>query len=77
MKVKIQKNGDDLVLRIPATLVADLNIRQGSVVEVSFKRNRLVINSSAETDYTLEELLAGVTARNLHAEIPTGTFEPE
>lgn len=75
MKVKIQKKGDDLVLRLPKSLAADLNIRQGSVVEVSFKRRRLVIDSSADPDYSLEELLAGVTTHNLHAEIPIGTSE--
>ncbi|MCA1629006.1 MAG: AbrB/MazE/SpoVT family DNA-binding domain-containing protein [Acidobacteria bacterium] len=71
MKVKIKKNGDELVLIIPISSAADLNIKQGSIVEVSFEQRRLVVESVAETDYTLEELLAGVTKRNLHAEIDT------
>ena len=69
MKVKIQKRGNDLVLRIPAPLADGSNIRQGSVVEVSFNLGSLLIGPVDEVDYTLEELLAGVTKRNLHAEI--------
>lgn len=77
MKVKIQKQGNYLVLRIPKTLAAELDIRQGSVVDVSFKHRRLAIDSSSEPAYSLEELLAGVTTRNLHAEIPTSTSKSE
>lgn len=75
MKVKIQKWGNDLVLRIPASLVAGSNIREDSVVEVSSNLGRLLIDTVAEADYMLERLLAGVTRRNLHAEINMGMSE--
>lgn len=75
MKVKIQKWEEDLALRIPKSLTADLNIREGSTVEVAFCSGRLVIEPVAEFDYTLEELLAGVMESNLHAEIEAGEIE--
>jgi antitoxin MazE len=77
MKVKVQKWGNDLVLSIPTSLAAGLNIRQGSVVEVSFNLRRLLIDVVDEGDYKLEELLAGVTKRNLHAGIGKDRSELE
>jgi antitoxin MazE len=75
MKVKIQKWEDDLALRIPESLTADLNIREGSTIGVTIRHGRLAVESAAELDYTLEELLAGVTERNLHAEIDGSDIE--
>jgi antitoxin MazE len=72
MKVKIHKWNDGVAIRIPKSLTADLNIREGSTVEVAFRRGRLVIAPASEVDYTLEGLLVGVTEHNLHAEIDAG-----
>jgi antitoxin MazE len=75
MKVKIQKWEDNLALRIPKSLTEDLNIREGSTVEVAFRRGRMAIDPATESDYTLEGLLAGVTERNLHGELDAGDIE--
>lgn len=72
MKVQIQRWGNSLALRIPKSFAIESKIDQGSVVEVSLDQGRLVVEPVTELDYTLEELLAGVTKRNLHAEVDTG-----
>jgi antitoxin MazE len=72
MKVQVQRWGNSLALRIPKSFAVESNIEQGSVVEVSLDEGRIVVEPVRETDYTLEELLSGVTKRNLHAEADTG-----
>lgn len=75
MKAQIQRWGNSLALRIPKPLAVESNIEQGSVVEVSLDQGKIVVEPVTETDYTLEELLAGVTKRNLHAETDTGAAQ--
>lgn len=72
MKVQIQRWGNSLALRIPKSFAIESKIEQGSVVEVSLDGGRIVVEPVAEEEYTLEELLAGVTKRNIHAEVDTG-----
>lgn len=72
MKVQIQRWGNSLALRIPKSFAVESKIEQGSVVEVSLDRGKIVVEPVADADYTLEELLAGVSKRNLHAEVDTG-----
>lgn len=72
MRVQIQRWGNSLALRIPKSFAVESKIEQGSVVEVSLDQGRLVVEPVAESEYTLEELLAGVTKRNLHAETDAG-----
>jgi antitoxin MazE len=41
-------------------------------VDVSVVEGKLVVAPIADREYTLEELLAAVTKRNIHGEIDTG-----
>lgn len=72
MKVQIQRWGNSLALRIPKSFAVESKIEQGSLVEISLEQGKIVVEPVADADYTLEELLAGVTKRNLHAEVDTG-----
>jgi antitoxin MazE len=72
MKVQIQRWGNSLALRIPKSFAVESKIEQGSVVEVSLDGGKIVVKPVAEAEYTLEALLAGVTKRNLHAEVDAG-----
>ena len=47
-------------------------IENNSVVEVLLVDGRLVIKPIPVEEWTLEQLLAGVTSENLHGEIDTG-----
>jgi antitoxin MazE len=73
MKVQVQKWGNSLALRIPKSFAVESSIEQGTLVDVSVVEGKLVVAPIAERKYTLEELLASVTKRNIHSEIDTGS----
>ncbi len=72
MKVQIQKWGNSLALRIPKSFAVESKIDQGSVVDVSLENGKIVVQPAVEQEYTLDELLAGVTKDNLHGEVDFG-----
>jgi len=71
MKARIQKWGNSLALRIPKSFATHSNIEQGSVVDLSLDNGRLIVEPAQE-QYSLEELLARVTKKNLHSEVDFG-----
>jgi len=72
MKVQIQKWGNSLALRIPKSFAVESKIKQGSTVEVSLESGKIIVFPVAEPEFSLDELLGGITAENLHGEIDTG-----
>jgi antitoxin MazE len=72
MEARVQKWGHSLALRIPSSFVKKTKILAGSRVDLSEVKGKLVITPIEAGDPTLDMLLAGVTAENLHHEVPTG-----
>lgn len=72
MLTRVQKWGNSLAVRIPKAFAAEIGIDQDSEVELSLRDGRLVLVPVAPQAVTLDSLLAGVTAANLHAEVATG-----
>jgi len=72
MRAQVQKWGNSLALRIPRSLAAETRIEQGSEVELSLVKGKLVIAPVSQEALSLAELLAGVTAENIHGEVDTG-----
>ena len=72
MKTKVQKWGNSLALRIPKSFALDMNIKQNKFVDISIGDGKLIITPITEKEYSLKELLAGVSEDNLHGEIDTG-----
>lgn len=72
MKAQVQKWGNSLALRIPKSFAAESNIAEGSAVNLSLVEGRIIVEPVAEPTYTLDDLLARVSKRNVHAEIDTG-----
>lgn len=75
MKIQVQKWGNSLALRIPKSFATETKIDQGTMVELQLIDGKLVIEPVAEADYALDQLLAGLTAENLHSEIDCGSPE--
>ena len=71
MKTQIQKWGNSLALRIPRSFAHESKIAQGSTVEVSLDEGKIVVAPVTDKEYSLKELLANVTKRNVHREIET------
>ena len=73
MQTKVQKWGNSLALRIPKSFALNINIKQNELVDLSIGDGKLVITPITEKEYSLKELLAGVSEDNLHGEFDTGT----
>ena len=65
MQVQVSRWGNSLGLRLPKELAARLGIGEGSRVDVSEDRGRIVISLDRPV-YTLEELLVGMTPEAMH-----------
>jgi antitoxin MazE len=72
MKAQIQKWGNSLALRIPRSFASESNIEQGSIVDLTVVEGRLIVEPVSRNKYTLEQLLEGVSKKNIHREVDTG-----
>ncbi len=72
MRTRIQKWGNSLALRIPKALALEANLENDAVVELVLVEGQLVVRPATKPQWTLEELLSGVTQDNMHHEIATG-----
>ena len=72
MKLQIQKWGNSLALRIPKAFAIESKVENGSTVEVSMENGNIIVRPQSRAEYSLEELLEGITDDNLHGETETG-----
>lgn len=72
MRTKVQKWGNSLALRIPKAFALDAQLENNSVVEILLIDGRIVVKPIPAQQWSLEQLLSGVTSDNLHQEIDTG-----
>ena len=72
MKLQVQKWGNSLALRIPKSFAVESKIDEGATVDVSLDKGKIVVAPVLEKSFSLKNLLAKVTPRNLHAEVTTG-----
>ena len=75
MEAYLQKWGNSLGLRIPMNLLKQLDLKDGSKVDISLCGEDLIIHPKKK--YTLSGLLAQITSENCHGEkfssyIPVG-----
>lgn len=73
MDGQVAKWGNSYALRIPAALARSLKVREGSKVELAIDDGALVVRPVPDRHRrTLDDLLAGMTPQNSHAETETG-----
>ena len=72
MRIRIQKWGNSLALRIPKSFAVEVGLQKETAVEISMVDGKLVIAPIAKPTQTLEQLLARVTEENLHHEVDSG-----
>lgn len=72
MIATITKWGNSLAIRIPHNLAKEIQIAEGSEVEIGVVDGNLVVKPKTRKSYSLDELLQGITPDNLHTEIDTG-----
>lgn len=73
MEVIVKKWGNSAAVRIPASVMAAARIDLDQPVDVREELGRIVIEPIHHKGYKLDELLGGITGRNLHRSINTGT----
>ena len=71
MEIQFAKWGNSVALRVPSKVAEALGITPGSVAELALKRDKLIITPRRHA-YQLDDLLSGITSKNLHQEIDTG-----
>ncbi len=72
MRSKVVKWGNSLGLRIPRTFAEEIRVSDGTAVDLAMVDGCLVVRPAPQGEWSLDELLAGVTPANIHAEIGTG-----
>lgn len=63
----VKKWGNSPAIRLPSAVMEAAHLRLDQAVEVRAENGRIVIEPAPPT-YTLDDLLAGITAQNLHSE---------
>lgn len=72
MQGVVKKWGNSAAVRIPAAVLAAASLGLDQAVDVREEGGRIIIEPVVPTRYELDDLLAGMTPDNLHAEIDTG-----
>ena len=72
MRIKIQKWGNSLALRIPKAFAFQSKIREDEYVNLTLVENKIVIEPESERKYSLQDLVSGINKSNLHHEIDFG-----
>ncbi len=71
METKVQKWGNSLAVRIPNSYAKDIDLKQGSLINILKDNDRLIIKPKRKKA-ELSDLLSQITDENLHEEIDTG-----
>ncbi|NQT96266.1 MAG: AbrB/MazE/SpoVT family DNA-binding domain-containing protein [Candidatus Marinimicrobia bacterium] len=73
MRVRIQKWGNSLALRIPKAFAKETHIENNTVVDLSLDNDHLIISPINELeDYSLSAMLSEIDDDNLHEAIDFG-----
>ena len=73
VQTRVQKWGNSLGVRIPRGLAEEVGLGAGTEVSLSAKDGELVVKPSVLPRLSLDDLLAEVSAENLHSSIDTGS----
>ena len=73
----VAKWGDSLAVRIPQHLAKEIGLSDGAEIEIVAIDGNLTIKTRRQKQYSLNELIAGITPNNRHQEIDTGVAVEE
>jgi antitoxin MazE len=72
MQVRVQKWGNSLAVRIPKPLAEDAEVKEGTVLNLAVSEGTVVATPVQKRNWSLKQLLARVSKKNLHAEVDFG-----
>jgi antitoxin MazE len=73
MKTTAQKWGNSLVVRLPKSVVVQLRLKPRDNLEIIVQEGNVVLKPHIRRIYRLEDLVKGITSKNLHREIEVGS----
>lgn len=68
----VKKWGNSYGIRIPQSLLSQLNLHADGEIEILLENGRLIISPIKNPTYSLDELLSKITPDNLHNEVEFG-----
>lgn len=71
MRVRLQKWGNSLAVRVPRSFAAELGIGEGAEIDMALEEGAVVLRP-ARARYALEQLVRGITPDNRHGEVESG-----
>ncbi len=72
MRAVVRKWGNSASVRIPAAIMEAAHLQLDMPVDIREVGGQIVIAPLSKTDYKLADLLAGITADNLHGPVDFG-----
>ena len=72
MTTKLQKWGNSYAVRIPKNLIQDIKLAQGASIEIKYHNQSIVIKPKKQKEYSLKELIKGITPKSRHKIIFNG-----
>jgi len=72
MHIRVQKWGNSLAVRIPKPLAKDAKVEEGTVLNLAVSDGKFIATPVKKNKQSLQQMLAKVSRKNLHAEIKTG-----
>ena len=71
MEISVKKWGNSLAIRIPSEYAKDINIKDGTAVDLIKSEDKLVIKPKRQR-IKLNDLLSKISSENIHEEINSG-----
>ena len=72
METVLKKWGNSAAVRIPAAILEAAHLALDQRVNIYEEQGRIVIEPSRPSVFSVDELVAGITADNLHDSVDTG-----
>jgi len=72
MKARVQKWGNSLAVRVPKGIAEEAGVKSDDVVDMKVEDGKIVLLPQRAAEYNLEDLLKGITRKNLHSSVDTG-----
>jgi antitoxin MazE len=73
MQVRVQKWGNSLAVRIPKPLAEDVEVKEGTVLNLAVSEGRVVATPVRRKKLSLKQLLAKLDKKNIHKEVDFGS----
>lgn len=73
MKATVKKWGNSAAVRIPAAIMEAAHLELEQVLDVREEDGRVIIEPAKDENVSLDDLVAGITEKNIHDEVDFGT----